>query len=59
MCHKQQKILNKIASSLRGNEFSMYGYFATSIEDMRKFVKREKLHYSNKMVKGAKGNGTW
>lgn len=59
MCHKGQKILNKTASMLRGNEFDMYGYFVTNIEDMRKYVKRHKLHYTEKMVNKAKLRGKW
>lgn len=59
MCHKQQKVLNKIASGLRGNEFSMYGYFINSTESTREFVKREKLHYTKKMVEKSRRNGTW
>lgn len=59
MCHKGQKMLNRIASSLRGNQFEMYGYFKTSTKDMRKIVKKEKLHYTEKMVKKAKLRGRW
>ena len=59
MCHKGQKILNKTASMLRGNEFDMYGYFITSTKNMRKYVKREKLHYTEKMVNKAKQRGKW
>ena len=51
MSHEGQKRLNKIATLLRVNEFWLYGECRTSIEDMRKYVKREKLHYTDKMVK--------
>lgn len=59
MCHKGQKLLNKTASALRGNEYRMYGYFVTSTKDMRKLVKKEKLHYTEKMVNKAKLRGIW
>lgn len=59
MCHEGQKRINRIASGLRGNEISMYRYYTTSIENMRKFVKREKLHYTKKMMQKAKYNGKW
>lgn len=59
MSHEGQKRLNKIATLLRANEFWLYGECRTSIEDMRKYVKREKLHYTDKMVNKAKKRGTW
>ena len=59
MSHEGQKRLNKIATLLRTNEFWLYGECKTSIEDMRKYVKKEKLHYTDKMVKKAKKRGTW
>ena len=42
MSHEGQKRLNKIATLLRANEIWLYGYCKTSIEDMRKYVKKEK-----------------
>ena len=59
MCHEGQKRLNKIATGLRANEIWLYGECKTSIEDMREYVKKEKLHYTDKMVKKAKKRGTW
>ena len=59
MSHEGQKRLNKIATLLRANEFWLYGYYKTSIQDMRKYVKKEKLHYTDKMVNKAKKRGTW
>lgn len=59
MCHEGQKRINRIASGLRGNEISMYGYSTTSIENTRKYVKRHKLHYTVKMMQKAKYKGTW
>ena len=59
MSHEGQKRLNKIATLLRANEFWLYGDCKTSIKDMRKYVKKEKLHYTDKMVKKAKKRGTW
>ena len=59
MCHVGQKRINKIATGLRANELWLYGYYKTSIEDMRKYVKKEKLHYTTKMMKKAKKRGTW
>ena len=59
MSHEGQKRLNKIATLLRANEFWLYGECRTSIEDMRKYVKKEKLHYTDKMVNKAKKIGTW
>ena len=59
MCHEGQKRLNKIATLLRANEFWLYGDCKTSIKDMRKYVKKEKLHYTDKMVNRAKKRGTW
>ena len=56
MCHKGQKTINKIASGLRGNEFWLYGYYKTSTKEMREFVKKQKLHYSIKMIEKAKKN---
>lgn len=41
MSHEGQKRLNKIATLLRANEFWLYGECRTSIEDMRKYVKKE------------------
>lgn len=51
MAHEGQKRLNKIASMLRGNEYSMYGVFYTNIKQMRKYVKKHKLHYTDRMIK--------
>ena len=59
MSHEGQKRLNKIATGLRGNELWLYGECKTSIKDMRKYVKKEKLHYTDKMVNRAKKRGTW
>ena len=59
MSHEGQKRLNKIATLLRANEFWLYGDCKTSIKDMRKYVKKEKLHYTDKMVNRAKKRGTW
>lgn len=59
MSHEGQKRLNKIATGLRGNELWLYGYYKTSIKAMRKFVKKEKLHYTDKMVNKAKKRGAW
>ena len=59
MSHEGQKRLNKIATLLRANEFWLYGECRTSIEDMRKYVKKEKLHYTDKMVNKAKKRGAW
>lgn len=59
MCHEGQKRINKIASNLRGNDIDMYGYCARSIENARKHVKREKLHYTKNMMQKAKYKGTW
>ena len=57
MCHEAQKRLNKIATGLRANELWLYGYYKTSIKDMRKFVKKEKLHYTDKMLNKVKKRG--
>lgn len=59
MCHAGQKRINKIATGLRANELWLYGYYKTSIEDMREYVKKEKLHYTIKMMKRAKKRGIW
>ena len=59
MCHEGQKRLNKIATGLRANEIWLYGDCKTSREDMRKYGKKEKLHYTDKMVNRAKKRGTW
>ena len=57
MSHEGQKRLNKIATGLRANELWLYGYYKTSIKDMRKFVKKEKLHYTDKMINKVKKRG--
>ena len=59
MCHEGQKRLNKIATGLRANELWLYGDYKTSIKAMRKYVKKHRLHYTDKMVKKAKKRGTW
>ncbi|MGL5329682.1 MAG: hypothetical protein ACRDD7_10460 [Peptostreptococcaceae bacterium] len=51
MSHKGQKMINKIASNLRGNEFSMYGYFTTNTDKMRKFVKKENYIIQRRWLK--------
>ncbi len=59
MCHAGQKRINKIATGLRENEIWLYGHYVTSIEEMREFVKKHKLHYTKKMMEKAKKRGTW
>ena len=54
MSHEGQKRLNKIATGLRDNELWIFGYYKTSIKDMRKYVKKEKLHYTDKMLNKTK-----